>query len=317
MPRIVCPDDYPTILRVRPAFARLGTLGDLTHYDSKAETEAELIRRISGFEVVVNIRSFSKFTAGVFKAATDLKMLSIWGTGTNHVDLEAAAAAGVTVTSTPDTATDAIAEHSVALMLAVNRKLIELDRAVKNGQWPREFLTLACGKTLGIVGTGAIGLRTAVLGRGLGMNVIAWSRNADPDKAAAAGFRYVELDELLSTSDVVSVHLRLTEETEGFISAERLSKIKPSAILVNTARGAVVDEPALAAALADGRLAGAGLDVFGSEPIAAGDPILGLDNVVLTPHNAGQSTEVLDRGFDMAVDNVARYLAGEPVNVVV
>ena len=126
----------------------------------------------------------------------------------------------------------------------------ELDRAVKGGDWPREFLTLACGKTLGIVGTGAIGLRTAVLGRGLGMNVIAWSRNADPDKAATAGFRYVELDELLRTSDVVSIHLRLTEETEGFISADRLAMIKPSAILVNTARGAIVDESALAAARA-------------------------------------------------------------------
>jgi len=317
MVRIVCPDDFPTVLKGRPAFTRLQRLGEVTHYDTKADGEAGLIGRIRNFEIVMNIRSFSKFTAAVFAATPGMKLLSMWGTGTNNVDLEAAKAAGVTVTNTPDTATVAIAEHTIALMLAAARKLTQLDRAVKRAGWPREFLTLLCGKTLGIIGTGAIGHRTAVLGRGLGMNVIAWSRNPSTEKATEGGYRYVELETLLRESDVVSLHLRLTPETERFLSAERLAMMRPTAILTNTARGALVDEKAMTAALKEGRLAGAGLDVFSREPLDPNDELLTVDNVVLTPHNAGQSTEVLDRGFDMAVDNVANYLTGKPTNVVV
>ena len=316
MPRIVVPDDFPVVLGGRAAMDRLRSLGDVRYYDCRPEGEPALIERIGEAEVVVNIRAYSKFTRPVFAAARTLRLVSVWGTGTDNIDLPAARDHGVTVTNTPHTATDAIAEHTLALTLAVARKLTALDRAVKQGGWPREFLTLLAGKTLGIVGTGAIGCRMAQISRGIGMRVIAWSFHPSDEKAERFGFRYVALDELLSTADVVSLHVRLSPSTERMIGANELARMKPTAFLVNSARGAVVDHTALVQALAAKRISGAGLDVLPTEPVPADDPILKLDNVLLTPHNAGQSPEVLDRGLDLAVENVAAFLAGRPQNIV-
>lgn len=172
------------------------------------------------------------------------------------------------------------------------------------------------GKTLGIVGTGAIGMQLARLGKGIGMHVQAWTLHPTSGKAETAGFTYVSLEQLLKTSDVVSLHLRLTKETDRLIDAGKLALMKSTAILVNTARGGLVDEAALVESLGANRIAGAGLDVYEKEPIDASNQLLRLENAVLTPHSAGQTREALDRGLNMAVDNVAAYLRGVPENVV-
>jgi D-3-phosphoglycerate dehydrogenase len=318
MVKIVIPDDFPPVISGTPALARLREVGDVHIYTTRPEAEAELIRRIEGAHTVVNIRGYSKFHDGVLEACPTMKHLAIWGTGTDNVDLQAAARRGITVTNTPNTATDAIAEHCIALMLAVARKLLQINEQMRRGEWIRGMLTQLCGKILGIIGTGVIGTRTAQLGKGLGMEVIAWTYNPSLEKAQQIGFRYIDsLDNLLRQSDVVSLHLRLSPQTQGLINAEKLALMKPTAIFINTARGAIVDQQALYQALQAGKIAGAGLDVFVQEPIDPKDPLLQLPNVVLTPHTAGTTPEALQYGLHMTAENVANFLQGKVTNRVI
>jgi len=192
-----------------------------------------------------------------------------------------------------------------------------MDAAVRAGQWPRGLLVQLEGKTLGLVGLGAIGRRVAALAAPFGMRLLASTLGPDAGRAEAAGASHVPIEQLLSESDIVSLHLRLSAHTAGYINRERLALMKRSAYLVNTARAGLVDREALVDALRDGSLAGAGLDVFHEEPIPATDPILALENVVLTPHDAGTTQEVIDVGLRATVDNVERFLQGTPVNVVI
>jgi D-3-phosphoglycerate dehydrogenase len=315
--KIVVPDDFPAVLTGSPAEPRLRAIGDLTvHTERGADREAELARRVGDAEIVVNIRAHARFTERVLMACPRLRMISIWGTGTDHVDLAACRARGVTVTSTPGLNAHAVAEHTMALMLAVTRRIPELDRQVRAGEWPRALLAQLEGRTLGLVGLGAVGRRVAALAAPFGMRVLAWTWGPDAGRAAAAGARHVPVEALLAESDVVSLHLRLSPETEGFLSRHRLALMKPTAFLVNTARAALVDREALVEALGGGHLAGAALDVFHEEPIAALDPLLALPNVVLTPHDAGMTREVIDGGLQRAVENVECFLRGEPRDVV-
>ena len=168
-----------------------------------------------------------------------------------------------------------------------------------------------------MVGTGAIGRRMIQLGQGIGMKVIAWTFNPTPQRAAEYGAEFVELDDLLRQSDVVSLHVALTPQTQGFIGREQLALMKPTAILVNVARGAVVNEEALLEALQQGSIAGAGLDVFETEPLPAGHPLTALDNVVLAPHAGSMAYNGTMRGLEMSVENLEQFAAGSPVNVIV
>lgn len=316
--RIVVPDDFPPALTGSSAEARLRGLGEVViHTERGADQEPELIRRLADAEVALNIRAHARFSDRVLAGASRLRLVSVWGTGVDNIDLEACRRRGVAVTNTPGVNADAVAEHTLALMLAVMRRLPALDRDVRAGQWPRGLLVQARGTSLGILGLGAIGSRVAALGRALGMTVLVHTLRPDAGRAAAAGGRAVPLDELLRASDVLSLHLRLAPETQGFLDAARLARMKPTAFLVNTARGALVDKAALVAALRDGRLAGAGIDVFHEEPVPPDDPLLALPNVVLTPHNAGMTREVIEAGLHRAVDNIESFLMGAPTDVVV
>jgi D-3-phosphoglycerate dehydrogenase len=282
-----------------------------------ADDEDELIRRLDRARVAINIRAHARFTDRVFTACKQLEMVSIWGTGTDNIDLDAAGRRGVTVCNTPGVNAFAVAEHTLALMLATGRKIPRIDREMRGGAWPREMLTQCLGKTAGVFGTGAIGARVATLARAIGMDVLAWSARGDEAHIRALGARPASKEEILRTADFISLHIRLTPETRGFLSRKELSLMKKSAILVNTGRGALVERDALLDALASKKIAGAGLDVFHDEPLKPGDPILALDNVVLSPHNAGQTPEVIRDGLLRAVQNVENFLAGSPTDVVV
>jgi len=280
--------------------------------DTLPGSEAELIGRIRLADVVINIRSSSRFTKKVFEQCGELRLLSIWGTGTDNVDLPAAASHGVTVTNTPGVSALSIGEHCLALLLSVARRIPRTDALIREGQWPKGQGVQMHGKTLGIVGLGAIGRRFAQLGAAIGMRVIAWTMHPDP----ALGFELVPLETLLRESDVVSLHLRLSDETRGMIGEREFSIMKPSAILINTARGPIVDEGALVDVLRTGRLAGAGLDVFDVEPLPAEHPLRQIPSAVLTAHSAGVTPEALEAGLQMAVDNVFHFLDGNPAHVV-
>lgn len=315
---IVVPDDFPSVFAGSAAEARAKRIGEVRLFTERgADDEKELIRRIDKAKVAVNIRAHARFSDTVFAACPALKLVSVWGTGTDNIDLNAAGMRGVTVCNTPGINAFAVAEHALTLMLTVARKITLLDAEMRQGKRPRELLTQLLGKTLGVFGMGTIGARVAALGKAIGMNVMGWSALGDDKRLRAAGVTPASKEDILKAADVISLHVRLTTETRGFIARKELALMKPTAILVNTGRGALVERDALLAALKDRRIMGAGLDVFHQEPLAPDDPILSLPNVICSPHNAGQTPEVIRDGLLAAVENVEKFLAGSPVNLVV
>ena len=315
---IVVPDDFPSVFDGSAAHERLKKAGDVAVFTERgAENEQELIRRIGRAKVAINIRAHARFTEGVFSACPALKLVSVWGTGTDNIDLNAAGMRGVTICNTPGVNAFAVAEHALTLMLAVGRKITTLDAEMRKNKWPRELLTQLLGKTLGVFGMGTIGARVAALGKAIGMDVLAWSAQGDQARIRAAGAAPATKEDILARADVVSLHVRLSPETRGFLGRKELAMMKPTAILVNTGRGALVDREALLGALKERKIMGAGLDVFHQEPLAADDPILALPNVIISPHNAGQTPEVIRDGLLRAVENIEHFLAGKPKDLVV
>ncbi len=285
---------------------------EIAYWDTLPGSEEALIERIGVAPAVLNIRSSCRFTERVFAALPGLRLLSVWGTGTDHVDLAAAARHSVTVTNTPGVSAVSIAEHTLALLLAVARRIPQVDAATRRGEWAKGQSLQLRGKTCGVIGLGAIGREFARLAGAMGMRVIGWTIHP----REIPGVAMVELGELWSTSDAISLHLRLSPQTENFLGPREFALLKPGAILLNTARGGLVDETALVEALATGQLAGAGLDVFAREPLPAGHPLTLLPNVVLTPHCAGITPETLEAGLRMAVENIWRFAEGRPEHVV-
>jgi phosphoglycerate dehydrogenase-like enzyme len=315
---IAVPDDFPSVFDGTPAHERAKKLDDVVVFTERgAEQEQELVRRIGRAQVAINIRAHARFTEAVFTACPSLKMVSVWGTGTDNLDLNAAGMRGVTICNTPGVNAFAVAEHALTLMLAVGRKITTLDAEMRKSKWPRELLTQMLGKTLGVFGMGTIGARVTALGKAIGMEVLGWSATGDPARIRAAGATPASKDEILARADVISLHVRLSPETRGFLGRKELARMKPTAILVNTGRGALVDREALLAALTERKIMGAGIDVFHQEPLAADDPILALPNVILSPHNAGQTPEVIRDGLLRAVENVEHFLKGKPRDAVV
>jgi phosphoglycerate dehydrogenase-like enzyme len=309
MPLLVIPDDAPPVMALSDAVTRLR---DCEHrlYATLPADSRELLARIAEADAVINIRASTRFTAEVLAECPHLRLVSIWGTGTDHVDLHAAKARGITVTNTPAVSAVAVAEHTVSLIFAVARQTVDIDRAVRRGEWPRAMVQQLHGKTLGVIGTGAIGREVMRLGAGIGMNVIAWSFSQRGD------YPSVTLEDLFQRADVVSVHVRQSPETLGMIRAEHFAMMKPSAIFINTARGRIVVEKDLVEALRSQRITGAGLDVFETEPLPSDSPLRLLPNVVLTPHAAGITREATEAGLAMAIDNVIAFRAGTPIHVV-
>ena len=316
--KIVVPDDFPPAFTGSVAEAPARKIGQVRVFtEPGAEKEATLIERVGDADVVVNIRAHARFSDRVLAACPGLRLISIWGAGTDNVDLTACRARGVTVTNTPGVNAHALAEHTIALMLAVTRRIPAMDRDLRAGQWPRGLLTQLEGRTLGLIGLGAIGSRVAVLAKPFGMRMLATTFGPDNGRAAALGAQHVPLEELLRESDIVSLHLRLSADTQGYLGRDRLALMKPTAFLINTARGGLVDKQALIDAVRDRRIAGAALDVFHEEPIPPGDPLLALPELVLTPHNGGMTREVIDSGILRAVENVQLFLEGRPRDLVV
>ncbi len=247
-------------------------------------------------------------TAADISAAPNLKLIQKIGVGVNTIDLEAAKSAGVAVANMPGSNAPAVAEMALMLMLATLRRGHEMDAAIRQVEgWnlPADFFDHVGeirGKTIGLIGYGSIAQLLAPMLQAMGANVIFHTQRKLPDAVA----RQVELNELLGLSDIVSLHVPLTNETQDLMDSTRFEQMKPGAILINTARGELVDEAALVEALISGKLAAAGLDVFGTEPVSANSALLGLDNVVLTPHAAWNTPETAERSYKIAVENCRR-----------
>lgn len=256
--------------------------------------------------------------AHLMDAAPRLKLIHKWGTGYDKIDVKAAAERGILVAITTGANTIPVAEHSVMLMLAVFRKLPYIDRRLRQGRWSKTeipgFPHQLNGKTVGLVGLGHIGREVARLVRAFDTRALYYRRHRDVEAERQLGVEFRPLEELLAQADVVSLHVPLTPETRKLIDGRAISLMKPTTILVNTSRGGVIDEPALVQALRSGRLMGAGLDVFAVEPPGPGNPLLELDNVVVTNHCAGNSIENVGNIARHAFGNMLRVAKSEPVD---
>ena len=316
MPLVVVPDDFPSIFSGTKPHQVLKKCAEVKVYTDKTSSPEELIQRLKGAQVAVNIRAYSKFTDPLLQACTDLKMIGVLGIGTDNIDLPAASRLGIKVTNTPGYSAIAVAEHALALMLAAARRIPQHQQELHAGRWTRIPMTQLHGKSLGLIGFGSIGRQMASLAKGIGMEVLAWTLHPDAERAAQAGIAFVPWEQLLSRSDVISIHIRASEKTRHLLNRQAFAKMKPSCILVNTARASIVDTQAMIDALRAGRLAAAGLDVFDHEPLPANDPILSLPNVVLSPHNSGMTPEAIEKGNEMVVENVIAFLQGRLINLV-
>lgn len=321
LPAIICADRF---YMTDEAMRNFENIGKVIWADCK--NEDELIETVRNANAKVIISEYFKITGRVMDASQLLKGVVVWGIGYDHVDVEAASERGIYVANTRGSNAESVAEHVFAVMLDLSRKLLRTDAFVREGGWvsreeaglPHELRAHDLyGKTLGIVGFGAIGSRVARIARGFNMRVLAYDPYVSVEAAKEKGAELVDLEKLLRESDFVTLHVVLTEETKRIINTRELAFMKPTAYLINASRGPVIDEEALISTLKKKKIAGAGLDVFTKEPIDLGNPLLKFDNVVVTPHCAGNSKEALKATSLMVSQEALRILGDEiPKNLV-
>ncbi len=276
---------------------------------------AALVERLRGFEVAVAIRERTAFPRALLDQLPGLRMIATTGMRNLGIDIAACRERGIPVTGTEGGGMPT-AELAFGLILALSRNIVAEDRSLRQGDWQsRRIGGVVRGKTLGLVGAGKLGAEVARMATAFGMTCLAWSPNLTPERAAAAGCRAVDKASLFAGSDYVSIHLVLSARSRGIVGAAELAAMRPGACLVNTSRAGLVDEPALIAALCEGRIAGAGLDVFTEEPVPIGAAILAAPNTILTPHLGYATRENYDSYFPQVVDCIAAWLDGAPVRL--
>src|SRR3954471_24749917 len=315
MTRIAVLDDYQYVAAAYADWSRLPEPVEVVEFTDHVDDRDALVRRLQPFDVVVAMRERTPFPRSLLERLPNLRLLVTTGSRNPSIDVAAADELGVTVCGTgahpPGTA-----ELTWALILAVARHVPQEDASVRAGGWQQTIGLDLAGATLGVIGLGRLGSRVARIGQAFEMDVVAWSQHLTDERAAEVGVRRVDKDELLEIADVVTIHLQLSERTRGLIGREELSRMKPTAILVNTSRGPIVDEHALIEALRGGALHGAGIDVFDQEPLPRHHPLREMRRAVLTPHLGYVTEKTYEVFYRDAVDDVAAWLAGEPVRVV-
>lgn len=314
---IVIPGDDPPQLQGSPHLERLNRYGEVILYADRPSTMEEKVQRAENAFCLINSRGAVKWPGEILRRLQRLKMITVCGIGTDAIDLEMARERGIVVCNLPGQTGPLVAEHALGLMLAVAKRAWFQTSELKAGRWIARDNVYLRGKTLGLVGAGSIAAELARLGKALGMDVLAWTFHPTPERAARLGVTFVSLEELLARSDVVSVHLKLTAESRGLIGAQQIRGMKRGAMLINTARGPIVQTQALVDGLNSGQVGGAGIDVFDVEPIPADHPLLACQQVVLTPHNADQTPEGMELLNAGVVDNVIAFLQGQARNRVV
>jgi phosphoglycerate dehydrogenase-like enzyme len=314
-------DDYQRRAR---GYADWGSLGDgvEAEFFSEPMGQEELPGRLSGFDVLVLMRERTRFGRDVLSRLPDLRLVITTGMRNASLDVAYLRERGVTVCGTEGTAAaspagvPSTAEVAWALILAVAKRITAEDRALRSGRWQLDLPTTLAGATLGLAGLGNLGAAMVGPARAFGMGVIAWSQNLTAERADEVGVRRVSLAGLLSGADFLSIHLVLSERTRGLFGAAELVQMKPTAALINTSRGPLVDEAALVGALRAGVIGGAGLDVYDAEPVPAGHPLTTLPNVVLLPHLGYVSEAGMRHMYGQVVEDIAAFEAGAPIRTI-
>lgn len=308
--RIAVLDDYQGVVLSLPYWARLAGRASVEVFRDTAPDQEALVRRLAPYQILVPIRERTRFPAGLLAKLPNLEFLALTGRNSGHVDVAAATGQGILVAETGGSGAGPV-ELTIGLMIAAVRGIPQADQALRAGRWEGSLGVELAGKTLGVLGLGRIGTKIAAFGRLLGMRVLAWGPTLTSERASASETAFVSLESLFRQSDVVSLHLRLSDQSRGLVTAELLACMKPSAYLINTARGPLVDEAALVAALQEQRIAGAALDVYAIEPLPPDHPLLSLRNVVLTPHLGYVTEEAYHVFFREVAENIGSYLDGQ------
>jgi len=315
--KIVCPDGTAEIreLLTPESENKLKALGSFVWFNDRAETSEDYSQRVKDADgVILNW----DMPVEVLNSCQKLRIISFLGADPRKfVDLSVASRMGIAVTNTPHYANQEVAAHAMALILCCAKRITAFNDQMHRGVYEKgDFTAELWGKTLGVVGLGGIGAEVARLAQAFGMRVLSWTRHASPERARQHGVAFVTLEELFQQSDIVTLHVTHTPETERMITRNLLESMKRGAILVNTARAELVDNLALAELLRTGRLAAAGLDVFDAEPVSQDDPFLSIENAVLTPHIGANTARAQGNILKIAVDNITAFFAGHPQNVV-
>ncbi len=315
MARIAVLDDYQGIALSTGGWERLPSDSEIEAFRDHLSDEDALVQRLAPFDFIVAMRERTPFPRSLLSRLPNLKLLVTTGARNASIDVRAASDLGITVCGTGGMPTPT-AELTWGLIIGSLRHIAEEDKATRAGRWQTTIGPSLHGATLGCVGLGNLGSQVAKVGLAFGMNVIAWSQNLTQERAEQVGATLVTKDQLFSQADVVTIHLVLGDRTRGLVSQPELALMKPTAFLVNTSRGPIVDESALVNALRERRIAGAGLDVFDQEPLPAGHPYLELDNTLITPHLGYVTLETYGRFYGEAVEDILGFLNGVPVRVI-
>ena len=315
-PIVAIPSDDPPQCQGSPWLAKLSEKAEVRLFTDRPTDFEEQIQRVRGAKAIINSRSYTQWQREAIEQLPELGHITVCGIGTDSIDLVAAREHGVLVSNIPGKTAPVVAEHSFALMWAIAKQVTWYMDSMRAGMWTKMDGMFLAGKTVGIIGTGNIGAEMARLCRAVGMNVIAWTFNPSDERAASLGVEFVEFSELLARSDVISIHIQQTPESYHMIGEPELATMKAGALLVNVARGPIVDEVALVNALNSGHLGGAALDVFEEEPLPENHPLLDCEHAILTPHIADMTPEGLDLLNQGVVENTLAYLNGTPQNIV-
>jgi phosphoglycerate dehydrogenase-like enzyme len=313
MKKLALIDDYEHAALAMADWSRFDDRVEVTAFHDHVADEDALAARLSAFHIVCMMRERTPFPRSLLERLPKLEYLLTSGMRNPSIDLAAARDRGVVVAGTPILPYPA-AEQTWALILALAKRIPADDRSIRAGAWGTAVNLGLNGKTLGVVGLGKLGAQVARIGQAFGMRVAAWSRNLTQERCDECGVERADRETLFGTADFVTIHLQLGERNRGLVTARELGLMKPSAYLINTSRGPIVDEAALIAALREGRIAGAGLDVFDSEPLPTNHPLRTMQNTVLTPHQGYVTAENYRLFFTTAVENIHAWLAGDVVN---
>ncbi len=315
MARIAIIDDYQAVAFKMADWSKLRAANEVVVFNRPFATQDETAQALAGFDVVAIMRERTAFPRSLLDRLPNLRLLVTSGMRNASVDMKAAAERGITVCGT-EGGSHATAELAMGLILGLARNFhVELAN-MRAGRWQTTVGQDLRGKTLGVLGLGKLGGQLAHYGKAFGMEIIAWSQNLTSEAAAAKGATRVEKDELFQRSDFISIHLVLSDRSRGLVGARELGLMKPSASIVNTSRGPIIDGAALAAALAGGQIAGAGLDVYDVEPLPAADALRAEPRALLTPHLGYVTAETYKLFFGGTVEAIEGWLAGKPVRVI-
>lgn len=314
--RVVVLDDYEKFSTTVPAYQEASAVADVRVVERKLTTDEEWAAAVRDAHAVVLMRERSPFREREFALAPSLRFISQIGRGIPHLDLAEATRRGIPVSCTPNDSGASTVELTFALLLALARQIPSVSQGMRDGGWPPSVGLLLEGRTMGVIGLGRIGSKVARIARAFSMEVLATGKTLTDERAAEAGARRVSLDALLEESDVVSVNCRLNAETRGLIGRRALERMKPGALLVNTARGPIISEEALVESLGRGHPGGVGLDVYDEEPLPPDHPLRRFDNVILASHRGYAVDRILYQRYQSAFANVVAFTEGKPVNVI-